>query len=70
MAQDANICILVSLAADFILWAASPGAAFLKGKLIWCNWDVDEMKEKEDQILSSSVPGYLNLGMIGWPFHP
>ncbi len=62
------LALLVSLPADFMVWSVSQDAAFLKGKLIWCNWDVDELKAKKDRIVSE--PGYLNLGMIGWPFQP
>jgi NAD(P)-dependent dehydrogenase (short-subunit alcohol dehydrogenase family) len=31
----------VELPADFVVWAASPEAKFLKGKLAWSNWDVE-----------------------------
>jgi hypothetical protein len=60
------VCHLVSLPADFMVWAVSPDAAFLKGKFIWSNWDVEELKAKKDQILSD--PAFLNLGMNGWPY--
>ncbi|PSS10967.1 hypothetical protein M430DRAFT_61331 [Amorphotheca resinae ATCC 22711] len=43
----------VQLPAHFILWLASPEAAFLKGKLVWANWDVDELKAKAEEISSS-----------------
>jgi hypothetical protein len=49
-----------------MVWAVSPDAAFLKGKFIWSNWDVEELKAKKDQILSD--PAFLNLGMNGWPY--
>ncbi|RGP71711.1 short-chain dehydrogenase [Fusarium longipes] len=32
-----------SLPADFTVWLASPEAAFLKGEIVWANWDVDEL---------------------------
>jgi hypothetical protein len=51
-----------------MVWAVSSEAAFLRGKMVWSNWDVDELKVKRDKITSD--PGYLNLGMIGWPFQP
>ncbi|KAG4423541.1 hypothetical protein IFR04_003364 [Cadophora malorum] len=34
----------VNLPGHFHVWLASPEAGFLKGKFIWANWDVDEMK--------------------------
>jgi len=40
----------VSLPADFILWLASPEAAFLKGRYVWANWDVEEMLAKKEEI--------------------
>jgi hypothetical protein len=56
----------VSLPADFMVWAVSQDAAFLEGRMIWCNWDVDELKAKKDKIMAD--PGYMSLGMIGFPF--
>jgi len=38
------IVILVMLPGHFNVWIASPEAEFLKGKFVWANWDVDEMK--------------------------
>ncbi|KKY13232.1 putative short-chain dehydrogenase reductase sdr [Diplodia seriata] len=31
------------LPGSFAVWLASPAAAFLKGRLVWAHWDVDEM---------------------------
>lgn len=42
--------LLASLAGDFTVWAASPEAAFLNGKFLWCNWDVDELKANKAEI--------------------
>jgi len=53
----------VNLPAHFIVWLASPEAAFLKGKFVWSNWDVDELKARKDEI--TSVPN-LTLGLLGW----
>lgn len=43
------------LSAQFIVWAASPEARFLKGKTVWANWDVDELKAMEAEIKGSSL---------------
>lgn len=51
------------LAADFVVWAASPEAAFLKGKLVWVNWDVDEMLERKEEIEKGN---FLTLGLEGF----
>lgn len=56
---------LVSLPASFIVWLASPEARFLKGKYLWANWDVDELKAREKEIEESM---YLNIALGGWPF--
>ncbi|KAL3424642.1 short chain dehydrogenase reductase [Phlyctema vagabunda] len=55
----------VSLPASFSVWLASPEARFLKGKFLWANWDVDELKAKAEQLQSSPQ---LSLGLVGWPF--
>jgi hypothetical protein len=52
------------MAAAFLVWAASSEADFLKGKFIWSNWDVDELKAKKDELLNSPQ---LTVGLLGWP---
>jgi hypothetical protein len=56
---------LVSLPGSFNLWLASPEARFLKGKFLWANWDVDELKARAKEIESSAQ---LSIGLTGWPF--
>jgi hypothetical protein len=56
---------LVSLPASFNVWLASDEARFLKGKFLWTNWDVDELKARAKEIAESSQ---LTLGLVGWPF--
>ena len=51
-----------------MVWAVSPEAAFLQGRLIWCNWDVEELKAKKEKIVAE--PAFLNVGVVGWPFQP
>ncbi|KAJ5368386.1 uncharacterized protein N7496_008146 [Penicillium cataractarum] len=55
----------VSLPASFYVWLASPEARFLKGKFLWANWDVDELKAKAKEIEAGSQ---LAIGLVGWPF--
>ncbi|KAJ5680858.1 Glucose/ribitol dehydrogenase [Penicillium majusculum] len=55
----------VSLPASFSVWLASPEARFLKGKFLWTNWDVDELKAKAKEIEESNQ---LSIGLGGWPF--
>jgi hypothetical protein len=56
---------LVSLPASFNVWLASPEARFLKGKFLWTNWDVDELKAQAKEIEASER---LSIGLGGWPF--
>jgi hypothetical protein len=56
---------LVSLPASFNVWLASLEAAFLKGKFLWANWDVDELSAKAKEIEASTQ---LSIGLVGWPF--
>jgi NAD(P)-dependent dehydrogenase (short-subunit alcohol dehydrogenase family) len=54
----------VTLPAAFCVWLASPEALFLRGKFLWSNWDVDELKKRKSEI----EKGLLNFGLAGWPF--
>jgi NAD(P)-dependent dehydrogenase (short-subunit alcohol dehydrogenase family) len=54
------------LPAGFMVWLASPEGRFLKGKYLWANWDVEELKAQKEQIEGSN---FLELGLIGWPFN-
>jgi len=47
------------------VWLASPEAAFLRGKFVWTNWDVDELKAKEKEIRGTEM---LTSNIVGWPF--
>lgn len=61
---------LVSLPADFLVWAASPEADFLRGKIVYASWDVDELKERRSQIMGKKEKpgsGDLFLGFQGFP---
>jgi hypothetical protein len=51
------------LAGNFTVWIASPKAKFLNGKLVWVNWDVEELKENAKEIESTSI---LTLGLEGF----
>ncbi|PWY96632.1 putative NADP(+)-dependent dehydrogenase [Aspergillus sclerotioniger CBS 115572] len=56
----------VNLPADFTVWLASPEAAFLNGRQVWANWDVEELKAKGEEIKNGME---LMAGVYGWPFH-
>lgn len=47
------------------MWLASPESDFLKGKFIYTNWDVDELKEQASEIEETHK---LSIEMVGFPF--
>jgi hypothetical protein len=47
-----------------MVWLASSEAAFLKGKYVWANWDVEELKAVAEEIASSEL---LTMQLVGWP---
>ncbi|KAH3981259.1 hypothetical protein HBI24_079850 [Parastagonospora nodorum] len=53
-----------TLAGDFIVWSLSPEARFLNGRFVHANWDVDELKEKKEEILKT--PEMYTIGLVGW----
>jgi hypothetical protein len=50
------------LPAQTAVWLASSEAAFLKGKLVWANWDMEELKAKAAEIQGSRL---LTIGLEG-----
>lgn len=57
----------VSLPADFLVWTASPEAEFLKNKIVFAAWDVDELKGRRKEIVGGTGTGELGLGYQGFP---
>jgi hypothetical protein len=57
-------CLVAELTASFLAWVASPEAAFLKGKFVWANWDVEELIAKKEELESSLQ---LIIGLLGSP---
>ena len=51
------------LAGDFTVWLLSEEARFLKGKFVWVNWDVEELKGRKEEIEGNS---FLTLGLDGF----
>ncbi|KAK1249008.1 hypothetical protein MKX08_007228 [Trichoderma sp. CBMAI-0020] len=45
----------VALPGCFHVWLASPEAEFLKGRFVWVNWDVDELKARAKEIEESML---------------
>lgn len=57
--------LLVDLPGHFAVWLASPEAAFLAGRFVWANWDVEELKARAKEIEESL--NLLKIGLIGEP---
>ncbi|PSN65037.1 short chain dehydrogenase [Corynespora cassiicola Philippines] len=55
----------VGLPAGFMVWLTLPEAHFLNGRLVWANWDVEELKNQAQEISSGST---MTAGIEGWPF--
>lgn len=56
---------VVQLPAQFFVWATSPEGAFLRGKWVWANWDVEELKARAQEIQTTPI---LTANILGWPF--
>jgi hypothetical protein len=54
----------IGLPAAFCVWLTSGEADFLRGRLVWANWDVKELKASAKQIVENDL---LTLGLTGWP---
>ncbi|KAJ4986954.1 short chain dehydrogenase [Stagonosporopsis vannaccii] len=45
----------VELAAHFLVWWSQPKTKYLSGRLVWANWDVDELNAKAEDIKASQT---------------
>lgn len=54
--------MILKLYGEFALWLASEEAAFLAGRFVCANWDVDELKARAEEIEQS--PSLLRMGLI------
>ncbi|KAL4759689.1 SDR family NAD(P)-dependent oxidoreductase [Aspergillus foveolatus] len=58
----------ISLPADFLVWTASPEAEFLRNKIVFAAWDVDELKARTKEIVGGPPgTGELRIGFQGFP---
>jgi NAD(P)-dependent dehydrogenase (short-subunit alcohol dehydrogenase family) len=63
-----SFSLIVSLPADFLVWIASPEAEFLKNKIVFSSWDVEELKGRKKEILGGPPgTGELWIGYTGFP---
>ncbi|USW52959.1 Putative short-chain dehydrogenase/reductase SDR, NAD(P)-binding domain superfamily [Septoria linicola] len=52
-----------SLSANMALWLSTAAAAFLHGRFVWANWDVDELMRRKEEIVGNH--GFLKVGITG-----
>ncbi|KEF58141.1 uncharacterized protein A1O9_06065 [Exophiala aquamarina CBS 119918] len=55
----------LELPGNLMVWLSSPEAVFLKGRFLWANWDVEELKQRSKEFQEN--PLLLTLGLTGWP---
>jgi len=53
----------LSLPSHTALWMTCRDAAFLHGRFVWANWDMDELLSQREKVLAD--PGYLKIGITG-----
>lgn len=62
---DSLLTIIVAeLPGQFILWLNSPEAQFLRGRYVWVNWDVDELKSRAKEIQADPFLLRVHLGGV------
>lgn len=54
----------ISLPGSMAVWLATEAAAFLHGRFVWSQWDVEELMAMEAEIKEKAE---LYLGLTGWP---
>lgn len=55
---------MIGLPAAFCVWLASQESEFLRGRFVWSNWDVNEMKARAQEIEEKNL---LTIALNGWP---
>jgi NAD(P)-dependent dehydrogenase (short-subunit alcohol dehydrogenase family) len=63
VAKSTNVFI-EDLSGRFMAWLCTSDAQFLKGKYVWANWDVEELKAMASELQSSPK---FSTGLNGWP---
>ena len=66
--EDETDHAAVDLSGHFCLWLVSSEANFLRGKFVWVNWDVEELKARKDEILSTDLLDTKlgGVSFVGW----
>lgn len=66
--EDKTDRAAVDLSGHFCLWLVSSEANFLRGKFVWVNWDVEELKARKKEILSTDLLDTKlgGVSFVGW----
>ena len=64
--QEGAFVATQDLLGNFCVWLVSPEQDFLRGRLVWCNWDVGELAAKKAEIETN--PLFLTPSIGGLPF--
>jgi NAD(P)-dependent dehydrogenase (short-subunit alcohol dehydrogenase family) len=63
MRGSRGLLMVVDLPAGFCVWlAACKDADFLRGRLVWANWDVDELLARKEEVIEKDL---LNVRLLG-----
>ncbi|KIW33126.1 uncharacterized protein PV07_04617 [Cladophialophora immunda] len=54
----------INLPAHLAVWLTSPEGNFLRGRMIWSSWDVEEMMDRKQEILDGDL---LRMTLRGYP---
>ncbi len=57
--------LLEDLPGQFTVWAASEEAAFLHGRYVWSEWDVEELRVGPVRDRLEQEPRFLQIGVFG-----
>ena len=63
--RDESYVFVDDLPGKFIVWLVSPEGEFLKGKFVYTNWNVDELKAQAAELDGTDK---FRIGLNGWPF--
>jgi NAD(P)-dependent dehydrogenase (short-subunit alcohol dehydrogenase family) len=57
MAADGkqDVCDTAELPGSYCVWLSTPDADFLKGRFMYVNWDINELKANKEKILSENL---------------
>lgn len=47
--------IIAELPGSYVIWLCTPDADFLKGRFMYANWDIEELKAQKEQILKENL---------------